>query len=99
MMVAVQPEGREVRQRAQLVKAGRKVGKWMVILLIGGGLGWLAGARRDSKGGRREQHEKYVQDGQVPAGSSSHEEQMHGRFDELTAKAKFEKRRLAVPTV
>lgn len=98
MVVAVQPEGRDVRRKAQLVKMGKQLGRFAVLLVIGGGLGWWVGARQGGKGSKKEQ-QMFVQDGYVPADGHSNEKQMHGKFDELTAKARFEKRRLAIPTV
>eukprot|EP00879_Flechtneria_rotunda_P003192 GHRR01003415.1.p1 GENE.GHRR01003415.1~~GHRR01003415.1.p1 ORF type:complete len:440 (+),score=121.31 GHRR01003415.1:153-1472(+) len=59
MIVAVQPEGREVRNRAQLIATSKQLAKWGAMMLVGGMLGWVARARQESeqpnhKRGRRQ---------------------------------------------
>lgn len=87
MVVAVQPEGWEVRRRANLVKAAKKLGKWSAVLLVGASLGWLVGEGKRRRGSSR-QH--------VLARSHSNKKQEHGKLNKSSVGAAFEKARHAV---
>lgn len=49
MVVVQQPVGREVRQRAALAAAARRLGGWVAVMLVGGAVGWLVRARREQE--------------------------------------------------